>query len=382
MSRRTRKAFRLALAIALGVGMIGATAAAVVVVDEAGGVVRAHDPVRHHSGRHSVHDSSRGWLGIVMDGTRGDGTVIRKLVEDGPAAAAGLREGDRIRAIDDVRTEDYRDITNVLRKKEPGDRVSLEIDRDGERMTLDVTLGERPRRSYRVWTSGDEDGLEVIGPGNVNVIRLGGRPILGVDVHEMSDSLRDYFRAPDDAGVLVNRVIEESPAERAGLQAGDVIVEVEGRAIRRVGDISRALRSQDPGDTVAVVVIRDRNRKTLDVTLDERDDWSSLRELKQLAPNVYSIPSLDGLEGLESLDALGALESLEALQNLDHLRMTDEQRDELRGSMRELRRQMQELREQMKDLRLEFREKSTQLQDSIRRHERIRERARPASYDI
>ncbi len=288
MSHATRKGFRLALVIALGVGMIGVTA-------------RAHDP--------GPPGARLGWLGIVMYGSSGDGTTVKGLVEDGPAAKAGLKKGDRIRAIDGVAIEDYWDITNVLRKKGPGDSVGLEIVRDGEELTINVTLGERPRRSHQVWVASGDD-IKLLSPG-MRAIRLGGgRLYLGVDVHEMSDALRGYFKAPDDAGVLVNRVIEGTPAEKAGIRTGDVIIEVDGKQVRRVGDISSALRARSTGDAVSVVVIRDGGRKTVEVTLKERDELSGLRELKLPAVEVYAFPQIEGLEALESLEELEALEGL------------------------------------------------------------------------
>src|SRR5688572_28068188 len=54
---------------------------------------------------------------------------------------------------------------------------------------------------------------------------------LGVKVQEMSEELRDYFGAPDDAGVLVNSVVKDSPAEKAGIKPGDVITEVDGKKV-------------------------------------------------------------------------------------------------------------------------------------------------------
>jgi serine protease Do len=350
----------------------------VVVADDTDGVVQArHDPDRQRSEVHPARGEQRGWLGIVMYSSSDDGTIVKEMAEDGPAAKAGLKKGDRIRSFDRVTIEDYWDITNVLRKKEPGDRVSLDIVRDGDEMTLDVTLGERPRRSHEVWYSSGGEDVKVLSPGKGTVIRLGGnRLFLGVDVKEMSEDLRGFFKAPDDAGVLINRVIEGTPAERAGLRAGDVVIEVDGKEIRSVGDISRALRSREAGDEVPVVVIRDRNRKTLDVTLDERESISSLRDLDLMTPGVYAIPSLEGLERLEGL------ESLKALGSLEHLRLTDEKREEVRRSMEEVRRQIEELREQMRSMRRELNERRGEQDPIHRQYEEYLDEAQPAGYDI
>ncbi|MGI9032270.1 MAG: peptidase S1 [Acidimicrobiales bacterium] len=73
-----------------------------------------------------------------------------------------------------------------------------------------------------------------------------------------------------DGGAMVGHVTSASPAERGGLATRDVIVAVNGRAVRSMGELIVALRAYGPGDRVALEVIRDRQHRTITVTLAER----------------------------------------------------------------------------------------------------------------
>lgn len=95
----------------------------------------------------------------------------------------------------------------------------------------------------------------------------GGR--LGVHVSPMTEELREAMGAPKTAGILVNKVVADSPAKKAGIQPGDIIVEVEGEEIQRVADVWKALRDKE-GDA-RVEVIRDKRRVNLTAKIEKRD---------------------------------------------------------------------------------------------------------------
>lgn len=92
-----------------------------------------------------------------------------------------------------------------------------------------------------------------------------GKSRLGVLVHGLTPELRAHFGAPADRGLLVARVEPGSPAAKAGISVGDVLLEVGGTPIDRASDVLEAL-SATSGKPVAVAVIRDHQRKTIDVT--------------------------------------------------------------------------------------------------------------------
>lgn len=90
-----------------------------------------------------------------------------------------------------------------------------------------------------------------------------GRARLGVMVIGITPELRKHFGAADDRGVLIGRVEPTSAAAAAGLQVGDVIVEVRGVTVDSAPDVLSALAPAKQGDTVAISVIRDRRPLTL-----------------------------------------------------------------------------------------------------------------------
>ncbi len=304
------------------------------VVPASAPVVFAHDPGR----RHGV------WLGIVLSG--GDSARIRSVADDSPAEEAGLREGDRILEIDGVEIEETWDVIRAMRDRRPGDEARILVERDGEETTLRVTLGERKGRGA--------PRVEVAPPDREgSVVLIGGaRLFLGVELHPMSEELREYFNAPRDTGMLINRIVEDGPAERAGLRAGDVIVAVDGEEVAGVGDIRRALQDREAGDAVPVRVLRRGSEQTIEVTLEERHGRGH-------GYGYMFLPELHGLEGLEELKAIGHLGDWRRLGGAHRyfLSLSEEERKEFEESMRELRERMLELREQMRDLRLDMREK-------------------------
>lgn len=93
------------------------------------------------------------------------------------------------------------------------------------------------------------------------------RARLGVMVIGITPELRKHFGAAEDRGVLVGRVAPKSAAEAAGLEVGDVLVEVGGNAVDSAGDVLSALAPVKQGEGISLAVIRDRKPLTLHATL-------------------------------------------------------------------------------------------------------------------
>jgi S1-C subfamily serine protease len=103
-------------------------------------------------------------------------------------------------------------------------------------------------------------------PSDAPVVHQGhGR--LGFAALQITPDLRAYLGAPADRGVLVQQVRPDRPAARAGLRVGDVILEVDGDAVRSAGDVIAAIADRKKGDVVAMQIERDKQRLTLQATL-------------------------------------------------------------------------------------------------------------------
>jgi serine protease Do len=229
------------------------------------------------AGAAAVHDARGGYLGVNLAPAK-DGVLVTAVVPGSPAEKAGLEAGDRIVAIDGRAVATEKDLRDALHGLDAGKRVTVEVKRDGDRKRLDATLGERQElralagsRAFMV--PGDihvtplpEGALDELGAER-NLLRLAEmRPRLGVSILPLTDELREHFGVEKGRGVLVSAVVKDSPAERAGLKAGDVIVAVGGSPVDDAGDIGRALKK---GESVEVEVIRDRGRATFTASIAE-----------------------------------------------------------------------------------------------------------------
>jgi membrane-associated protease RseP (regulator of RpoE activity) len=115
--------------------------------------------------------------------------------------------------------------------------------------------------------------VRVVVPGRAQAIHIepGRRGYLGVHVIELTPELRRHFSAAEDSGVLVSKVEEGSPAARAGVAVGDVLLAVDGERIAGSWDLRRAVAPKRQGDAVSVEVVRDGRGRELTATLEERE---------------------------------------------------------------------------------------------------------------
>lgn len=105
----------------------------------------------------------------------------------------------------------------------------------------------------------------------------GDRAFLGVTMQELDEDLRKGLDATVKSGVLVTNVIEGSPADEAGMEDGDIIVEFKGRKVESPSELRELVEGSEVGDTVKVKVVRDDKAKTITVALGsspEADAWS------------------------------------------------------------------------------------------------------------
>ncbi|MEW4527582.1 Do family serine endopeptidase [Maioricimonas sp. JC845] len=151
----------------------------------------------------------------------GKGALVGQVFPDTPASRAGFHEGDVILEFDGHDIPNRTALQELVEVSDVGRQYAVIVQRGGERVTVNVTLEEMPgdftpalRRSQRGGngeSAREPDGVEKF----------------GLEVTELSDEIRESLRLPDGtSGVLIRRVAPGSPASQAGLQPGDVIVQV------------------------------------------------------------------------------------------------------------------------------------------------------------
>ncbi len=229
------------------------------------------------------------------------GVGVDKVVENSPAAKGGLQNGDVILKFDGEEISSVRKLTRLIGETAPDHAVKLTVSRSGGEREISVTLGKRemPQFSGSNFNLGSLQNLEMMpglprtmqtmplpptgdGDSNVFVWRTGNSRQIGVGVTPLTKQLGDYFGAADGKGLLVNSVRENSPAAKAGLKAGDVIVEVEGKAVNGMPDLMRAVNEKKEGG-IALTFIRDKNRQTVNIVPETvKEDKVKPEELKKL----------------------------------------------------------------------------------------------------
>jgi serine protease Do len=206
------------------------------------------------------------------------GVVLGKIVPDSPAAKAGVKENDVVTEINGQRVEGAAQFRRMIHEIPAGRSAQLTVWRDGKSQTLSVTLGkaEDRRHAWKVATPGafafhmpeipDMPAMDWTG----NVF-FAGQPRLGIDAEDLSGQLGTFFGAPDGEGILVHEVNPGSPAEKAGLKAGDVITSFNGERIRTVGDLREKLSSkrEDKDKTVKLGALRNKSEISLTVELPD-----------------------------------------------------------------------------------------------------------------
>ncbi|MCK4463980.1 MAG: PDZ domain-containing protein, partial [Candidatus Omnitrophica bacterium] len=106
----------------------------------------------------------------------------------------------------------------------------------------------------------------------------------GVQAQEITDELAEYFNLPDKEGVLIAKVLEDSPAKKAGVKEGDIITEFDGEKLINTYDLVRRVGRTKPGKTVDVKLIRDRIRKVFKVKIGRRPSEEKVLEEARFAP--------------------------------------------------------------------------------------------------
>jgi len=236
-------------------------------------------------------DEGPSWLGVeTHEVTPADakdlklsaerGVVVAGVTEDSPAAKAGLREKDVITEVNGQRVEGAAQFRRIIHEIPAGRSVQLTVWRDGRSQTISATLGKAEER-HNTWTGAAPGAFAFHMPNfempdmpSVDVGEMamlpGGRPRLGIDAEDIGGQLGSFFGAPDGEGILVRSVNGGSPAEKAGLKAGDVITSFNGERVRSLGDLRQRLTAQSEAKTAKLGVLRNKSEVTVSVELPAR----------------------------------------------------------------------------------------------------------------
>src|SRR5947209_7452595 len=238
--------------------------------------VRVEDITRENMSRYNLSGEPRG-------------VGVREVYKGSPAERAGLRERDVIVRFDGEQVTSVRKLTRLIEEDVPDHTARLTILRNGSEQEVSATLanrggvapslagellpgfeveelsrlGEQWKDNSEQWQLKGEEmrkKLEELQREHPGVITFGMSRRIGITTSTLGKQLADYFGVSH--GVLVNSVESNSPADKAGLKAGDIITEADGQKVEDAGDLVNALSRKGE---LTLKVVRDRKERTVRV---------------------------------------------------------------------------------------------------------------------
>ncbi|MBN1351570.1 PDZ domain-containing protein [candidate division KSB1 bacterium] len=219
---------------------------------------------------HAAAKEKKGWLGVQIkeltpslrdEYSVGDrkGLLITEVVPCSPADKAGLEDEDVILTYDGKQVEKADVFASLVQKTKPRTTVKIGIFREGTEQTINVKIGKAKRTQSAFFQD------EFIKKFNIQE----NGPKLGVKVHPLNKDLAAYFNAAEESGVLVLDVIDDTPAEEAGLKAGDVITQVDDKTIKNPDELIETISDYDEDEEVTIQYIRHGKSGKAKATLKE-----------------------------------------------------------------------------------------------------------------
>ena len=241
----------------------------------------------------------RSWLGVHVSDVNAEsarelklaseyGVVVDEVEEESPAAKAGLQAKDVILSFADERVRSSEQLRRLVRETPAGRSVAVQISRDGQTRTLQVTpeahqahmampgmrmmrppMAMAPPAPPTPHTAPVPPGAFWVESPDLNFQMFTRGPMLGISGDELTPQLAEYFGVKAGKGVLVREVMAATAADKAGLKAGDVIVKVDGEAVTSLGELRRALRKKREGKQVSLTIVRNRAEQNVSVELEQ-----------------------------------------------------------------------------------------------------------------
>ncbi len=290
------------------------------------------------------------------------GVLITDLDQDGPACRAGLKENDIIVGFNGAKVANSAELASLIHATAPNKPATLAILRDGQKKDVQVMLGNMGQVMAR-YNVGPRVPMAMPAPLPApmpdvdipNFTTFSARH--GMVVETLTPQLCDFFGVPHGSGVLLRSVEKGTPADAAGLKAGDVILKINNEPVHDIADWRRAMHHRE--GKVAVAIIRDKREQTVQLILPPQNN-SKLKDFDWEGVNQQAFE-----KNMESFR-----------QEMDKLRPElEQQQKEMIASTKPSQQELEQMRSDL--------QKSMQLsQKDIERMRRDIQRSVPSQSDI
>jgi len=233
----------------------------------------------------------RGWLGVSIAQDAEGRIEVIGVDEESPAELAKLKEGDIFLKFGNQDVMSPQMLASEIRKRKPGEDITLTVERDGKPLEVKVKLGEYPEAEAKRELERRFPGLfpplpppfamrpkdKASKPPNVFISPRAREfswersKFIGVYLDELNTEMSDYFGVKEGTGLLVNRLTDKGPAQKSGLKVGDVIVKAEGKRVETVNELSGIVQDKKKGDKIKLEILRDKKPLTFDVEVEEEE---------------------------------------------------------------------------------------------------------------
>jgi serine protease Do len=199
---------------------------------------------------------TRGYLGLsaqtltkemadTLGIKNGQGIIVAGIEKGTPADKAGIKSQDVITKVNGKKIESYDSFRNEIAAMKPGNSVKLSVDRNGKSIEIDATLSERPM------TETAKSSIRTETPQSP-------QSTLGVNVQNVTRDIANQFGYAVGEGVIVSNVSSGSPADKAGIQTGDLIQSVNRQLVNSVDEYRKAV-NEAKGDKIMLLIKRGVN---------------------------------------------------------------------------------------------------------------------------
>jgi serine protease Do len=189
----------------------------------------------------------RGWVGVRVQELTDEmadkfgiadakGVIVAEVLKNSPAAKGGIVNGDIILAVDGRPTKNVYELKRYIALIKPGKKAEILILRKNEKLKLTITVETTPDADTKVLAGGDSG--------------------LGITVTDLDEEIMYKYNIRDKAGVLITNVAPASPAEKAGLAPGDLVIEVEKTPVKNTLDYNKALKELEKNRTILFLIKR------------------------------------------------------------------------------------------------------------------------------